>query len=291
MADALDIERLRGWIGRREQHSDVISAAPAMLMAATLDRDDPVPQPGDVLAPPWHWLYFLPAAPMSRVGPDGHPARGGFLPPVPLPRRMWAAGRLGLHQPLRIGEAVQRTSEIADVQFKQGKTGALVFVKVRHAVTRGDGIACITEEQDIVYRDDPRPGAPAAPTQNAPADAVWTRELTPDPVLLFRFSALTFNGHRIHYDRPYATGIEGYPGLVVHGPLIATLLLDHLRRVVDEHRPGRRIASFDFRAQRPAFDGSPLRLCAAPLDADNAVHLWAQDASGALCMDARARLA
>jgi 3-methylfumaryl-CoA hydratase len=277
----------RSSIGRRETRHELIAAAPLTLLSATLDRDDPAPTEGDALPPLAHWLYFLPSARMAEIGPDGHPARGCFLPPVPLPRRMWAASRVEFHQALRVGDSVKRVTEIRDVQLKEGKSGALVFVKLRHAITRGDGIAAITEEQDIVYRDDPRPGAPAPEPTPAPREATWTREVRPDPVLLFRYSALTFNSHRIHYDRPYATAVEGYPGLVVQGPLIATLLLDHLRRV----QPSAQVRTFEFRAVRPLFEGTPCRLCAQPAPDGLALDLWAQDEQGALCMDARATLA
>jgi len=277
----IDIDELRRWVGRRAAMSDAITAVPASALGATLDRPD---LPAE-LPPLWHWLYFLPVVALAEVGPDGHPARGGFLPPVPLPRRMWAAGRLTWHRPLRIGEEVLRTSEIVDVQHKAGKSGSLVFVTVRHVVHDGSGAPAISEEQDIVYRDDPQPGTPAPAAKPAPANATWMRKVGPDPVLLFRYSALTFNGHRIHYDRPYATGTEGYPGLVVHGPLIATLLLDHVRRGLPSARP----VAFEFRAVRPLFDGAPFALCARR-EADR-VQLWAQDAGGALCMDAVATIA
>jgi len=279
----IDIDALRQWIGRRESRGDTITAAPVAALAATLDRDGMPPS----LPPLYHWLYFLPVSPTASVGADGHPARGGFLPPVPLPRRMWAASRIGFHQPLHIGDSVTRISEISDVQWKQGRGGALVFVKLKHALMLRTGIAAITEEQDIVYRAAPRPGeVPPAP-QAAPADALWRRSVLPDPVLLFRYSALTFNGHRIHYDRPYATGVEGYPGLVVHGPLIATLLVDHLLRC----RPDAAIVRFKFRAVRPLFDGTPFELNACPSDDGRSMRLWASDAGGALCMDATATLA
>jgi 3-methylfumaryl-CoA hydratase len=165
----------------------------------------------------------------SEIGPDGHPKRGGFLPPVPLPRRMWAGSRLTFVQPVRVGDALTRESRILDVSGKEGRTGHLVFVTVRHDYSLASGLA-ITEEHDIVYRDNPQPGQPAPKPTPAPTDSQFSREIVPDPVLLFRYSALTFNGHRIHYDRSYVTEVEGYPGLIVHGPLIATLLLDLLRR-------------------------------------------------------------
>lgn len=265
---------MRKWIGREESFSDVITPAPVRALSATLDRADAEPQPGDPLPPLWHWLYFLPTHRQSELGPDGHPRRGGFLPPVPLPRRMWAGGRLEFHRPLRIGESVRRTSRILDVKYKEGRSGPLVIVVVRHEI--GDAI---TEEHDIVYLGPS--GATPDPPQ-APAESAWERVIVPDDVLLFRYSALTFNGHRIHYDRRYATVVEGYPGLVVHGPLIATLLLDLLRR----NLPQANVTSFNFRAVSPLFDTAAFTVCGQP-DGDT-VKLWAKNASGGLAMDATA---
>ncbi|GAP37201.1 FAS1-like dehydratase domain-containing protein [Piscinibacter sakaiensis] len=279
-----DLARLRDWIGRTETRGDEVGASAVAAMAAALDRDDPAPLPGSALPPLWHWMFFNPAEPQHRLGPDGHPLRGGFLPPVPLPRRMWAGGRLSFHHPLRVGDELTRRSHIADVAVKHGRSGPLVFVTVRHEITNAQGLA-LTEEHDIVYREAPAPGAPAVPPQAAPRDEACARRLLPDPVLLFRYSALTFNGHRIHYDRPYATGVEGYPGLVVHGPLIATLLLDLLRR----ERPDAVLRRFEFAARRPVFDQQPLELCGRP-DGAGAWRLWARDHDGWLAMQARAEL-
>ena len=274
------------WIGRTELRSDRASAAPVAALAATLDRDDPAPQDGDELPLLWHWLYFLPLYRQSDVGPDGHAKRGGFLPPVPLPRRMWAGGRLTFRAPLRIGERIERRSQIVDVTAKEGRSGPLAFVVVRHEVSNAGGIA-IVEEHDIVYRGAAKAGeGPPAPVA-APADAAWSREIRPDPVLLFRYSALTFNGHRIHYDRSYVTETEGYPGLVVHGPLIATLLTDLLRR----KRPDARVAAFWFRAVSPLFDIAPFFVRGQPSAEGTSVRLWAANAAGGLAMDATATLA
>jgi len=282
----MDLDTLRDWIGRTERRSDTTTATPVAALAATLDRDDGQPLPGTDLPPLWHWLYFLPLAPQHEIGPDGHPKRGGFLPPVPLPRRMWAGGRLAFHQPLRVGEAITRDSRITDVSVKHGRSGSLVFVTVQHLICNAAGLA-ITEEHDIVYRDAPAPGAPTPITtpQAAPAGETFSRLITPDPVLLFRYSALTFNGHRIHYDRPYVTGVEGYPGLIVHGPLIATLLLDLLRREM----PGARVKRFDFKALRPVFDIHPFTVCGHH-DGSGRVALWTRDHEGWLTMQASAEL-
>ena len=282
----LDLDHLRTWVGRTETVDDVVAASKVAALAATLDREDPVPQAGDALPPPWHWTLCLPAARQSAIGPDGHPARGGFLPPVPLPRRMWAGGRLTFPQPLRVGEAVQRRSQVMSVEHKSGRAGDLVFVLVRHEFHGAAGL-CITEEHDIVYRD--MPAADAAPPsyKPAPADAAWERRIVPDDVLLFRYSALTFNGHRIHYDRRYVTEVEGYPGLIVHGPLIATLLVDLLRR----NLPQAQVTAIEFRAVKPVFDIAPFTVCGRPEADRKTVKLWTRDSEGHLTMDMTATLA
>ena len=279
---ALDLAGLREWIGRRETRSDVISPAPLRGLTATLDNSGPVPGPGERLPEPWHWLYFLPAPAASSLDVDGHPRRGDFLPPVPLPRRMWAGSSIRFLSALHVGDEVQRVSTIGDVTLKEGANGVLVFVSVQHVIYR-DGRPVLEEEQQLVYRE--RGGAnPAARVLPAPAQAQWSREILPDPVLLFRYSALTFNSHRIHYDRDYAVQEEGYAGLVVQGPLTATLLLDLLRREV----PGARPATFRFRGIRPMLDGAAVQLQGRR--DGNSVRLWALDASGALAMDAQAEL-
>jgi 3-methylfumaryl-CoA hydratase len=287
--DAEALARLKAWQGRSETLADEITAAPVRALSATLDRDDPSPTPGTRLPELWHWLYFLPHHRQSEIGPDGHAKRGGFLPPVPLPRRMWAGGRLRWEadNPLTVGDAVERTSTIASVTHKAGRSGELVFVLVRHEIRNARGLA-LTEEHDIVYRAAPAPGDAAAPPPTpAPKDAAFSREIRPDDVLLFRYSALTFNGHRIHYDRRYVTEVEGYPGLIVHGPLIATLLVDLLRREL----PQAVLARFEFRAMRPSFDTAPLRVHGRPDAGGKTFQLWAEDADGWLTMQATATLA
>jgi len=281
------LAHLRTWEGRSESFEEPAGAAPVRALAATLDRDADTPaSAGAALPPLWHWLYFLPRAPQREIGADGHPRLGGFLPPVPLPRRMWAGGRLQWHAPLRVGDALERSTRIESVTHKSGRSGDLVFLLLRHEVRAG-GVLALTEEQDIVYRAPAQPGDPAPAPQAAPTDATWSREIVPDPVLLFRFSALTFNAHRIHYDRPYATGAEGYPGLVVHGPLIATLLADLARR----ERPEARVTGFSFRAVRPTTDLHPFRVCGAPAADGRSARLWAQDHEGWLTMQAEIQFA
>jgi 3-methylfumaryl-CoA hydratase len=286
--DAALLAHLQSWQSRSETTTDTLAAAPVRALSATLDRDDPAPVPGTEVPPLWHWLYFLPHARQSEIGPDGHARRGGFLPPVPLPRRMWAGGRLRWEagNPLQVGQEVQRVSTIRSVTHKAGRSGELLFVLVEHRFANANGLA-LTEEHDIVYRAAVQPGDPVPQPQQPPAQAAWSRSITPDDVLLFRYSALTFNGHRIHYDRKYVTEVEGYPGLVVHGPLIATLLVDLLRRSL----PGARVAAFDFRAVRPTFDLHPFSVHGLPSADGKTVALWAQDHEGFLTMQATATLA
>ena len=280
----IDIEYLRQWIGRSDTRSETLSASAATLLAATLDAERLEFFGGEILPPLFHWLYFPAACRLSNIGSDGHPALSGFLPPIPLRRRMWAAGGVDFRRPLLVGDHVTRTTRIVDISLKVGRSGPLLFVKLHHEIVDGDRRTALEETQDLVYRDDARAGERAATGHPASGGAEWVREVKPDPVLLFRYSAVTFNSHRIHYDRPYATNVEGYPGLVVHAPLVATLLLDHLSR----NRPNALVTHFEFRAVRPLFDEAPFLLCGR-LNADGkAVSLWSRDAGGALCTDARA---
>ena len=284
--DPATLTRLQSWVGKTETTGDDITSAPVRALSATLDRDDSAPVAGSTVLPPlWHWLYFLPQQRQSEIGPDGHPKRGGFLPPVPLPRRMWAGGRLRWlpENPLLVGQTVQRVSSIASVTHKAGRTGDLLFVLVKHEVHNAKGLA-LTEEHDIVYRAAAQPGDPVPPPVAAEQGAAWQREIAPDDVLLFRYSALTFNGHRIHYDRRYVTEVEGYPGLIVHGPLIATLLVDLVRHQM----PKAFIKSFNFKAVRPTFDLHPFRLNGQPSADGKTVQLWAQDHEGWLTMQGTA---
>ena len=281
------MDNLKSWVGRSETRHDLIGATPALALNATLDHPESTFATGTPLLPLWHWLYFLPLHRQSEIGADGHAKRGGFLPPVPLPRRMWAGSQFEFRAPVRVGDAVERTSTIADVSSKEGRTGKLVFVKVRHEVRcNGAADAAIVEFHDIVYREARRPDDVEPPPQRADAGAAWQREIVPDDVLLFRYSALTFNGHRIHYDRKYVTEVEGYPGLIVHGPLIATLLMDLVRR----HAPEADVASFRFKAVRPTFDLNPFRVNGQLQDDGKTIKLWAQDHEGWLTMDAVATL-
>jgi 3-methylfumaryl-CoA hydratase len=290
--DTLNLEHLRGWIGRTETRDDPLSPWAASAMAAAIRNDGDDWLFGQVLPPLWHWCYFLTAAPQNGLGPDGHPVRGSFLPPVPLPRRMWAGSQFEFLAPLRLGAPARRVSRVEDVTLKHGKSGTLVFVRVAHTYSTAgqsdtDDAPLIREWQDLVYREAAPPGAATPPPIAALASAAWREEFQPDPVLLFRYSALTFNGHRIHYDHPYATQVEGYVGLVVHGPLIAMLLLEAAQR----RHPGCAVAHYAFKAVRPLICGGALRVCGATPAADGSIALWAEDGAGALLMQATMRLA
>lgn len=269
---------LHDWIGRRESAEDEATRWPVTALAATLDVPCSASRRGDPIPLGWHWLYFLEAKPPSELGSDGHPRRGGFLPPVPLPRRMWAGGRLAFHEPLRIGDALKRDSEIVSVTAKHGKTGQLVFVTVRHTVAAGNKLA-VVEEHDIVYREAAKPGDAPMQPRAAPSGAVWHREVAPDSVLLFRYSALTFNGHRIHYDLDYARNEEHYPGLVVHGPLQTMLMLELCRA----HDP-RPVQKLDYRALNPVFHTGRFTVNGV-LQADGRrADVWTANAAGAYAM-------
>lgn len=272
------------WVGRSETREDVATAAPLAGLAALLDHDVP-PWTAGTVPPLGHWLYFLPATRQSAIGEDGHPRRDGhgLLPPVPLPRRMWAGSRIDFLAPIAVGAALTRATMIEAIKPKRGASGDLLFVTLRHDIA-ANGVPAIREEQDIVFREAASaspllPAATPAPAAAEPADAV--RRISPDPVLLFRYSALTFNAHRIHYDRDYARDVEGYAGLVVHGPLIATLLIDHALRAAPDIAP----RHFAFRAEAPLIDGAPFDLCLAR-DGSGA-RLWARDAAGRPAMRAK----
>lgn len=277
---AIDLDRLRQTIGRETTASDVVTPQMCRAFAATLDREEPPIGDGAPAPLAIHWCLAQPTVPMGGLGPDGHPAKGGFLPAVPLPRRMWAGGKLTFHGSIRVGDRITRVSRIKDVAVKEGRTGPLCFVTVGHTVSTDAGIV-IEERQDIVYRGDERASPASPPAQAiAPRAAEHARTIVADPVLLFRYSALTFNGHRIHYDRDYATGEEGYPGLVVHGPLQATILL---ALAVDLRGQPK---TFGFRGVSPLFDGAAFTANAAATD--KGIDLWTADRNGRETMTASA---
>ena len=269
---------LSDWIGRREQNSDVVSLRQAVGMAAMFDLSEE-PVLGEPLPPGWHWMFFAEISRQSVLSKDGHAPRGGFLPPVELPRRMWGGNRLTFHGAIRVGEEVRRESQVLSITEKDGRSGQLALVTVKHSYYAAEGLA-LEEEHDIVYRSAAENGN-KTPTGERPAMAAkWSNLVDPDPVFLFRYSALTFNGHRIHYDAPYVTDVEGYPGLIVHGPLTATLLLELVRREL----PNESIKTTVIRARRPLFSGSRFRVEGLPTE--SGAHTWAVDPEGFVAMTA-----
>lgn len=276
------------WIGREERMADVATAAPARLLAATLDRDQLEFAEGDALPPVWHWLYFLTAVRTRDVGPDGHPPRGGFLPPIPLPRRMRAGGQFRIERPIHVGDKLERRSKISGISEKSGSSGPLVFVKVEHEV-RANGALALVEEESIVYREAAKPGMSAATKASARAPAPpgpQENRFPTDPVLLFRISALTFNGHRIHYDSDYAKTEEAYPERVVHGPLLALFMLEHLHRT----RPAATLRHFQYRALAPTFCGEEVSVT-DEIDAQGRIQVTARNGTGAEAVAGEAQYA
>lgn len=266
------------WIGRSRETTDPMDPWAAQAMCRMLELERAEPGAGDPLPPFWHWLYFREAAPRSALGPDGHPAVGGFIPAVAQPRRMWAGGRLQIHGTLALGQPATKRSTIADVAEKTGRAGEMTFVTVRHEISGATGLA-VTEEQDIVYRHDPEPGS-ARPPKPAPVDETHARAWSCDSTVLFRYSALTYNGHKIHYDLSHAREVEGYPGLVVHGPLLAKLLLELAGGVAP-------VTSFTFRATAPVFADETFTCCAR--EDGRGLALWVRGADGRLAMQAESR--
>lgn len=273
---------LRQWIGRSETQKDILHASHLAGLSALLDGDGHAPGVGTPLPPTAHWLFFQPRAPQSEIGADGHPKRGGFMPAIKLPRRMWAGSRLDYIRPLLVGQEVTRTSSILDINEKQSAAGALIFVTLKHAYDGPDGLALV-EEQDIVYRDDPAPNSPAPKPKPAPEEFDWDASAQPDEVMLFRYSALTFNSHRIHYDFDYATTVEGYSGLIVHGPLTATLLIENFRKKT----PDAVLKNYHYRAVSPLICGDRITFAGAALNDANSADVWAKNSNGNLSMSGK----
>jgi 3-methylfumaryl-CoA hydratase len=284
----LNLENLKQHVGRRLESTDVVAPGPANLLRATFGRAEPELRAGDALPPGWLALYFLPRYRPEELRLDGSPLDAGVVPAMPLPRRMFAGERLRFHHPIRIGDTLRRETELADISIKTGGTGTLVFATVTQRVFGPDGLA-LEEERRTVFREEVKPGErnQAPRRETASADVPWRRAVTADPVLLFRFSALTFNSHRIHYDRRWAMEVEGYPGLVVHGPLTSTLLIDFAR----DHNPGRAFTSYTTQARAPLFDTAPFELRGRPTADGRGCELWAVTPEGTIAMSAQAELA
>jgi 3-methylfumaryl-CoA hydratase len=281
----LSLETLKQHIGRTLVATDIATAAPANLLRHTFGRAEPEFTKGDPLPPGWHGLYFLPRFGPDELRPDGSPREAGVVPPLPLPRRMFAGERIRFHRPIRIGDELRREMELADLSMKTGGTGTLVFATVVSRIFVPGGLA-LEEERRTVFREEVKPGErnQAPRREEAPPDVPWQRRITPDPVLLFRFSALTFNSHRIHYDRPWAMEVEGYPGLVVHGPLTSTLLIDFAR----DANPGRAFLTYSTQARAPLFDTAPFELRGRPIADGRGAELWAVTPEGTVAMSAQA---
>jgi 3-methylfumaryl-CoA hydratase len=267
-----------GALGRESQDEAVLIPGPADRLTAALDMPESPYQLGDALPYAWHWMYFLSAPPLSALGSDGRGGKGELLPAFEGLNRMWAGGALTFQRPLRIGARVQRQSKVVSLEDKQGRSGRFVLASVEHRLSDAAGVAQ-TERHDIVFRER-KPQSALPPGETSKTAAQFKRTLTPDEVLLFRFSALTYNSHRIHYDWPYTTKTEGYPGLIVHGPLTALLLLNAIRRSV----VAMPLVGFEYRAVRPMFCGNPMTICAAPTDDQRGLEVWAEDHEGFVAM-------
>jgi 3-methylfumaryl-CoA hydratase len=284
----LDLDQLKTHVGRMQTSTDVLHPGPANLLRLAFDRPEAELRAGDPLPPAWLALYFLPRYRPGELRPDGSPRDAGVVPPMPLPRRMFAGERVRVHRPLRLGDAVRRETELADISLKRGSTGTLVFATVLSRVFGPEGLA-LEDERRTVFREEVKAGeANRAPRRDAaPTDVAWRRQVATDPVLLFRFSALTFNSHRIHYDRRWAMETEGYPGLVVHGPLTTTLLIDFAR----DSNPGRALRGYVTQARAPLFDTAPFELRGRPTADGRGCELWAVTPEGTIAMSAEVELA
>lgn len=282
--EAVDLDAYQSWIGHKTEARDVVTASPLARWSAWLDRADPEPKPGDVLPPGAHLLYFLSKTRQSALGPSGGSPRDDLEPPIPLQRRVWAGCRMWFEEPIRVGDEIRRIGMVKSLSAKSGRSGSLVFVTLRDEITGPNGMA-MAEEMDLIYREDPKAGETLPPAQPRPAEPSWRRSVPVDAPFLFRFSALTYNSHRIHYDYVYTTRVENYPGLLVTGPLQAVLLLDLVRR----NAPARMVAEFSCRAQRPIFEGAEISVEGAPTPDGTAATLWTLDQSGAVSMTASVR--
>ena len=278
----IDLGVLKRWIGREQEFMDIVADQPVYALSATLDRDDSIPRIGDPIMPGAHWLFFQEIVRNDDLGEDGHPGKAGFLPPVPLPRRMWAGGRLRFVKDLNIGDTVTRKSVIKNIKHKNTRAGDAVFVTVAHEIGDDHGIA-VWEEQDIVYT--PRPDRWDTPpvVHPRPAMPVWVRARKLNPVMLFRYSALTFNSHRIHYDHVYATKEEGYAGLVAQAPLVATMLMHFT-----EHESEKKLKAFSFRVRAPIFAVESFEMEGLPDDRGDSAKVWAMTSERGLAMEAEA---
>lgn len=279
----IDMEYLKSWKGRQEMRYDVVGVTPVTALAKTLDCEGVELRRGDALPLLWHWLFFLPLHYGFELGNDGHPAKGRFFPPVPFPRRMWAGGRLSQYRSPRIGEEIKRVSTIKDVVQKTGTTGELIFVTVCQEIFAGDEIL-IEDQQDIVYRDKIDTSMVSTATHKPVLSPDWSHEITPDPVLLFRYSALTFNSHRIHYDREYAQEVEGYTDLIVQAPLMLTIML----QLCHYQYPQATVRRITYRSLKPAYVS--VKYYVQGSHEGNEIELWICDEAGVVTLSAQVQL-
>jgi len=288
MPETIDIDQLRKHIGTKIVEEDEATLAPLKGLVVTFDRDDAVPGKGDPIQPGWHLTYFHAASRKATLGEDGLPTTGGVIPEMPFPRRMYAGTGLTFHAPILVGDALKRETELTDMSLRKGSTGPLIFVTQTRRIFTPRGLA-VVEESYTVFREAVKPGESSAPPkrESPPENLPWQRTITTDPVSLFRYSALTFNPHRIHYDRTYAINVEGYPGVVVHGPYSQQCLLDLLR----DNNPGKTVHSFKQRARAPLFDVAPFSVVGRPTDGGKGAEVWAVTPEGTIAMQATVEFA
>lgn len=284
----IDIDALRKSIGTKIVEEDVATRAPLRGLAVTFDREERIPGAGEPIQPGWHLVYFAPLSPKAILGDDGLPTSGGVLPPMPFPRRMYAGTELTFHDPIRVGDALTRETECTDISLRLGGTGTLIFATQTRRIFTPRGLALV-EQSHTVFREEVKSGEKStAPKRNKPpADTPWRRTITTDPVSLFRYSALTFNPHRIHYDRDYAKRVEGYPGLVVHGPYSQQCLIDLAR----DHAPQKTLKTFTQRARAPLFDTAPFSVVGRTVGDEKGAELWALTPEGTTAMEVTVRYA
>ncbi|NQV55162.1 MAG: MaoC family dehydratase N-terminal domain-containing protein [Rhodospirillales bacterium] len=284
MADA--IEEYEKFIGLTTTTEDLISASQVQRLAVTLNRDDPMPKIGDAVPPGWQSIFFPRLNKTKNLSRDGMASDMENGPPSPLPRRMYAGNNMRFHQPFRIGDAVTKEMAISSVTPKEGRSGKLVFVTIGVKISGPNGLV-MEDDQNLVYREEEEAGAKPPPGEPGPSDAPWKREVIVDPVMLFRFSACTFNPHRIHYDHPYVTGVENYPGLIVHGPFTAVWLLELAR----DFAPDKTLATFNMQARAPIYADQPFTLMGEPSADGASCQLWAVNKDGMIAMKASADFA
>ena len=284
----IDIELLKKDLGRKIEDEDVVTQAPLKAMIATFDRADKVPESGEPIAPGWHLCFLHSYARRAQLGLDGAAAEGGVLPKIPMPRRMYAGSTFTFDGEIRVGDKLRRELEFTDIQLRQGSTGTLVVATQTRRIFTPRGLA-LTEAANTVFREEVKAGQKSGvPVREAaPKDAPWRRTIKPDPVMLFRYSAITFNPHRIHYDRTYCLETEGYPGLVVHGPFAQQCIFDLLR----DSMPGHRIKTLAVRARAPLFDTAPFDVIGRPTPDGKGAELWTVTPQGTIAAQATATLA